>query len=97
MSKAPAGKAGAAPRKPAASRPAISGKAASPRKGSRSGAAGALGWRSRLARGPSWIGVALIVLAVLVILPIVAAVLGDIWAVILAALVGGFALGRATA
>jgi hypothetical protein len=34
---------------------------------------------------------------VLVILPIAAAVLGDIWAVILGALVGGFALGRSTA
>ena len=41
--------------------------------------------------------VAMIVLSLLVILPIAAAVLGDIWAVILGALVGGFALGRATA
>lgn len=47
--------------------------------------------------GPSWLGVALLVLAVLVILPIAAAVLGDVWAVILGALLGGFALGRATA
>jgi hypothetical protein len=47
--------------------------------------------------GPSWLGVAIIVLSVLVILPIAAAVLGDIWAVILGALIGGFALGRATA
>jgi hypothetical protein len=47
--------------------------------------------------GPSWLGVVIIVLTVLVILPIAAAVLGDIWAVILGALVGGFALGRSTA
>ena len=47
--------------------------------------------------GPSWLAVALLVLAVLVILPIAAAVLGDVWAVILGALLGGFALGRATA
>jgi hypothetical protein len=47
--------------------------------------------------GPSWIGVLVIVVSVLVVLPIAAAVLGDIWAVILGALIGGFALGRATA
>jgi hypothetical protein len=47
-------------------------------------------------RGPSWLAVAVIVLAVLVFLPVAAAVIGDIWALILAVLVGGFALGRAT-
>ena len=53
--------------------------------------------RSAWGGGPSWLAVAVLVLAVLVILPIAAAVLGDIWAVVVGALVGGFALGRATA
>ena len=76
-------------------------KALAPRKPAARGklpAALPAGWAARLrGRGPSWLGVAMIVLSLLVILPIAAAVLGDIWAVILAALVGGFALGRATA
>jgi hypothetical protein len=100
MSKAPAGKAGATPRKPspARARAPARGKpgGAGPRFGT--GMARAASWRARLlGGGPSWVGVAVIVLAVLIILPIAAAVLGDIWAVIIGALIGGFALGRATA
>ena len=88
----PSGKSGAGPRKMPAPR-----KSAGPR--AKAGpAAPASRWAARVwGGGPSWVGVAVIVLALLVILPIAAAVLGDIWAVILGALIGGFALGRATA
>ncbi|SHK09497.1 hypothetical protein SAMN02745194_04163 [Roseomonas rosea] len=108
MSKAPAGKAGATPRKPAPARaqPRAQAQASAQSSGRGKGGAGsraaagaarAAGWRARLLGGTSWTGVAVIVLTLLVILPIAAAVLGDIWAVIIGALVGGFALGRATA
>lgn len=100
MAKAPSGKLagkslgkpGATPRKMPAPR-----KSSAPR--TKAAAAAPPGrWGARVwGGGPSWIGVAVIVLALLVILPIAAAVLGDIWAVILGALIGGFALGRATA
>lgn len=98
MAKAPAGKAGAPnPRKPSPARAPARGKGGAGRRAGAALAGRAAGWRARLRAGPSWVGVAVIVLAILVILPIVAAVVGEIWAVILAALVGGFALGRATA
>jgi len=84
-------RAGAAPRK-AAPRKAVGGKAAGGKGKIRQGLA-ARAWGG----GPSWLGVVIIVLAVMVILPIAAAVVGDIWAVIIAALLGGFALGRSTA
>ncbi|WP_376089692.1 hypothetical protein ACE7GA_18445 [Roseomonas sp. CCTCC AB2023176] len=44
-----------------------------------------------------WIAVLVILFAVLVGLPIIAAVFGEVWALILGATLGGFALGRATA
>jgi hypothetical protein len=87
MSKAPfVSKAGAAPRKAAPRKPAARGKG---------GSRGMM--RAAWIGGPSWLAVAVIVLVVLVVLPVAAAVLGDVWAVVLAALAGGFALGRATA
>ncbi|MBP0493557.1 hypothetical protein [Roseomonas indoligenes] len=93
--KAPVGKAPGGP-KPARPRsPAKAKSAAKPRAAAFPVARG--GWLSRLFGGASWLGVAVIVLSVLVLLPIAAAVLGDIWAVIIGALIGGFALGRATA
>jgi hypothetical protein len=102
MAKAPSGKASPG-RTGAARKPAAPGKTAAPRKSSAPRARSAAppppagGWLSGFrGRGPSWLAVAVIVLAVLVILPVAAAVIGDIWAVILAVLVGGFALGRAT-
>ena len=102
MAKAPGNRAppgsGAAPRKPAAPRKAAAPrKPAAPRTRTAAPVQAPGGWLSRFrGRGPSWIGVAVIVLAILVILPVAAAVIGDIWAVILGVLVGGFALGRAT-
>ncbi|MCR0984723.1 hypothetical protein [Roseomonas populi] len=92
--KPPAGPKPARPRVPtkAPAKPKAAGK---PRTAAFPAARG--GWLARLFGGASWLGVAVIVLSILVILPIAAAVLGDIWAVILAALIGGFALGRATA
>ncbi|WP_426958768.1 hypothetical protein [Muricoccus radiodurans] len=43
-----------------------------------------------------WLAIGVIVLAVLVILPVIAAVVGEIWALLIGTLLGGFALGRAT-
>jgi len=112
MPSPPTGRAGAGPGASGPRRPAkivakapsakpAAGKAGRARKAGKAWAkrAGGAGraWRARIFGGASWTGVAVIVLSFLVILPIAAAVLGDIWAVILAALVGGFALGRATA
>ncbi|MBI0534237.1 hypothetical protein D9599_01435 [Roseomonas sp. KE2513] len=76
-------------------------KPAAPRKAAPRGA-GKAAFKAGMAGrawggGPSWLAVIVIVLAALVILPIAAAVLGDVWAVVLGALIGGFALGRATA
>ena len=77
-------------------------KPAAPRKAAAPRGAGKAAFKAGMAQrawggGPSWLAVAVIVLAALVLLPIAAAVLGDVWAVVLGALVGGFALGRATA
>ncbi|WP_338661886.1 hypothetical protein VQH23_16850 [Pararoseomonas sp. SCSIO 73927] len=83
------------PARPRAKPPAKAKAAARPRAAAFPPAGG--GWLPRLFGGASWLGVAVIVLSVLVLLPIAAAVLGDIWAVILGAVIGGFALGRATA
>ena len=76
-------------------------KPAAPRKAAPRGS-GKAAFKQGMARrvwggGPSWLAVIVLVLTALVILPIAAAVLGDVWAVVLGALVGGFALGRATA
>ncbi|MFC0384740.1 hypothetical protein [Muricoccus vinaceus] len=78
--------------KPAATRKPRAPRAASGRGTIQQGLA-----RRAWGGGPSWLAVLVLVVAILVILPIAAAVLGEVWAVIIGALVGGFALGRATA
>ena len=103
MAKPPTRPDPAAARRPAAQGPKPRAKSAAPRKPRAPRGAGGKGtFQEGMATpawggGPSWLGVAIIVLAALVLLPIAAAVLGDIWAVVLGALIGGFALGRATA
>ncbi len=83
-----------------AKRPA--GKSAPPRGGRGGDAAPSRFALPRFSLRPGslarrWIAIAVILFAVLVGLPVIAAVMGEIWAMLLGALLAGFALGRATA